>query len=95
VSQRIVITLEVPDGTKVIEVQRAPDVEPDPAWAMEQVTATAPAAPTFTATTPEFAPFEAKRPPNCRIHHKEMRQNARGFYCATRLEDGKWCTERG
>ena len=26
--------------------------------------------------------------------HKPWRQNSRGFYCATKLDDGSWCKER-
>jgi phage recombination protein Bet len=29
--------------------------------------------------------------PLCPEHNKPMRQNARGWYCATKLQDGSWC----
>lgn len=29
--------------------------------------------------------------PVCPVHNKPMRQNARGWYCATKLQDGTWC----
>lgn len=33
----------------------------------------------------------APNTPACPVHNKPMRQNARGYYCATKLEDGSWC----
>lgn len=27
----------------------------------------------------------------CGVHGKELRENSRGFYCPTKLQDGSWC----
>lgn len=34
---------------------------------------------------------ESPNAPACPVHNKAMRQNARGWYCATKLKDGSWC----
>ena len=32
---------------------------------------------------------------NCPVHHKPFRQNSKGNFCATKLEDGTWGQENG
>ena len=42
------------------------------------------------------AAFNAQAPSaNCPIHNKPFRQNSKGNFCATKLEDDSWCTENG
>src|ERR1022692_2872625 len=32
---------------------------------------------------------------NCVYHNKPMKQNSRGWYCPSKLEDGSWCKYKG
>lgn len=43
------------------------------------------------ATAQPTPPSIAPSVPLCPDHNKPMRQNSRGLYCATKLEDGSWC----
>lgn len=48
--------------------------------------------PPFLDEPPAFlAPIEDK--PFCPVHQKEKRKNTRGWYCATKLDDGSWCKQ--
>ena len=49
-----------------------------------------------TAQVTHQAAFNAQAPlEHCPIHHKPFRQNSKGNFCATKLEDDSWCTENG
>jgi len=78
-TNRVVITIELPDGV-------VPDVEFSSANTYND-------APPAQDVFPPF-PADASNPPNCRVHSKPMKAGRNGgWFCPTKVGDG-WCQEK-
>ena len=54
-----------------------------------------PDVPASAAPTAEWAEGDFEETPQCPVHHKPMRHNAKGWYCPTKIGQGPkdWCQE--